>query len=325
MRSNFLPCFICAFTIVLYLKTHSHVCADEISSPSVKATVQQLHNKFEKIRKGEYGNVHMVMRFVENGDNGYHTEKKIHYWARDGKYFRVDEETITDGEISEANRVIVRPEVYTRSFRTSHGNAVTNVGTGEEGCEIIEVASFFWASTRCYRFVDAECPFGNIGDFEFSNGISTSYAENFTPIEMTRENSELSIKSRLNFGDDDATATTVRVEYDLDEGVLLSYEQTEYSKGADFKLLKVSHEFDFQLMKHIPTKISSKIVTMLDTWQDIEFTVEAIDWSPVPMEIFSIEVEGASSRSRFPRILLIFCGGLVIVGAYFFYRRQYQS
>lgn len=292
--------------------------AETIDTSKLKSVAQELHEKFELIRSCEYGNVYFELHFVEKGANDYNSEKRIRYWARENKYFRVDEESLTDGLESEATKLIVRPDGYTKSVKTEHGFAVTQIGPSEEGRELIEVASFFQASTRCYRFIAAECPFGQVGEHTFSNGISTSYASRFEPLEISCENNEVTLLSKVNFGTEEAAANTYLVTYDLDEGVLLSYEQKDSGKDADFELLKVSHEYDFQRLRHIPARSVSSCVTTDELWQEIMYTVTDTDWSPVPMEVFEVAYKPPKASSA--RQLSLLCGASLMVSAYFLYR-----
>ncbi|GIW97121.1 MAG: hypothetical protein KatS3mg111_3995 [Pirellulaceae bacterium] len=321
----------CVLTIRIVLLTVLGVSvkycrSQDLDAAVIHSTAMELHKKFSDIRKNDYGNVHLVYQFIEKGSNGYYEEKVVRYWARDNQYFRVDEQTIADGKPSEHYKLIVRPGRYVRLKRTEQGDAITALGSFEDGIEALSVYEFYAASTRYDRVLDGEVPWGYQDDVEYSTEASSLTAKVCRPLKMERKGGELALTSQWDWGtlgDESVTGSMVgRITYDLSSAVVLSYEQLESTMPNGYAFHTVTKEYDVPRSRHIPTKIVRDIKTAKeDVWSKVEYTLEEIDWSPVPDGIFAVEGMELSRGGTWTRRLAILGIAIALVAAYGIYRR----
>lgn len=291
---------------------------------TAESVLQELHAKFQSIRQSEYGNVHFTLHFLVKASNGYHEEKRYHYWARDDRYYRIDEETIVDGAVTEKLRRIIRPEGYAVLRETENGYAIVNFDTKSEGLEHLLVQDYYCASTRSYLFIDAEVPWGVAYPIEYSTESSKRQAGLFNVLSVSRMDEKVVLTSRCDVeieGSTNRLRTDYRTEYDLKEGVVLSYEQMSYTKGMDdYEKDKFTKTYDFKKLKHIPKTIA-RMRQVDGIQEDLEYVVESIDWSPVPMGIFAFDAQDVDRGSVWVRRAWMFGLGLAVLVAYIVYRR----
>lgn len=308
---SFLCVFICCCQV-----SHAQVPDDELKPIALK-----LHEKLSKVRR-EFGDVHFVYEFNEKGWNDYLMMKRISYWARDGEYFRIDEESLDPSATEARTRLIVRPEGYIQMAETEHGFAIVQLGSNDEGMERIVVHDLFCCSTRCFRLVDGEVPMGNIDGISFTTPLSEGMASHYTPLALSKDGDSIILRTRMDQSTDGHPNKAVyKVEYDLEEGVVLSYEQVADEGGSSHAAFRNLKSYDFERLRHVPAKISVEDKRVGGAWQSIEYKVEDVDWSPVPLGLFSFGPQGLVEDSVWVRRLVIFGIGVAVIVSFFLYRR----
>lgn len=318
MLTRFSPLKLLFSCLYLGVVLSSHA----IAQPSTSEHVAALHDAFSKIRNAEYGNVHLIIRCTVKGSNGLSSEKRISYWAKDGRKFRIDEDALERREDASKMRWIVRPEGSVQLRQTDNGFAVVNLSSN--GMERVSIEDFYGASTRCFSIIDAEATFGFATDLGYTNPLSQTWAKAYTPLEISRVGNELKLKSRFESSmDGPGSSSVVEVKFDLVNHVHLSYEQLSRDANAYHSELQVVKEYDFERLRHIPRSIKVNRVRASDgAWDSTELIVEHVDWSPVPDGIFSFEAQGVSQSSVWTRRFIMVTIGVAMLGLFLFYRQM---
>ena len=319
IRRNTIVCIAISFWILSFWCNTNYA---DVSDAEVKTAAENLHEKFSNVRLREFGDVHFVFKTVAMGSDDYAFEKRVSFWAKDGEFFRIDEEILGATGVGTKTRFIVRPSGYVRLAGTDNGFAMTSFGTNKEGMDRLEIDEFFCSSTRCYKFIDGEAPFGLVNQMEFTNPVSQKFAAACTPLELSNDGKILTLKTRFeNSMDGHLTKAVYEVKYDLQEGVLLSYEHTVNETGSVYDACRVTKSYEFDRLRHIPATMKSEDKHS-GKWLTTEWIVEDIDWSPVPEEVFLVESEGTpNSHVWIPRLLFLGIG-VALLGIFIANRRR---
>ena len=112
------------------------------------------------------------------------------------------------------------------------------------------------------------------------------------------------------------------VKYDLQAGWILSYEQIINESGSAYETLRVTKSYDFDRLRHIPATIVTENKGVNGRWQTTKWTVENIDWNPVPEEVFLIESRATPQPTVWIRRLLLLIVGVGLLGIYLANRRR---
>lgn len=330
-RGERLTVALCCVLFFTLLCSKSY--ASDLSEEQVRKSVLGLHQLFTKIREVDYGNTHLKIKYTESTRSPSSESSlvsNIIYWSRDGKYFRVDTEVIAcsdQNRIGLKTRLIVRPEgfVALENSKAESQLAVVNWGVEADGIDRIQSMDFIGASTRCVGVYEGEIPFGGDKDYQL-NKLSNKVRAHYSPISLDNSQSESNLILRTRFKYEEGgvlNSGIYNVTYDITEGTVLRYELEQSESGNNPDELRVVKEYDYTKNKRIPSRIVYRRTNPGAAAKvDYEYVTTEVDWTPVPMGIFSLDNMGGGNvaSNAWIRRLIILVFGLSIVGVYAAYR-----
>lgn len=271
----------------------------------------------QQSRERQFGNMHAIWRarIVEEGET---IDQIVEFWSRDNTYFRCDvtatgsSDTVDPGVL----RTVVRPEGFVKltAADASDPGAVIEFGPYELGFEYIRGHKWFCGSNRDFSLrpvVDNviavledryECPWIDACNYEVVSHSSGGFM------------------AKASYTSD--TGTTVdTASLAADDFRVLECTSGDATTGYT---ARISNQYGTQRVA--PIKSSEEWI-----WEDgsgrlVEYTLEEIQFEPASLSVFNIGDVGLSTTSSRQfvgiRRLVVLAVGLMMVAAYFKYRRS---
>lgn len=299
--------------------------SEEFKADELGRICYKLHEQFNQTRSLLYGNavIDATEVSVTNGSSNSKRRSEVKFWSRESTYFRIDR-TITESsskdEVGLRTRLIVRPEGYVFMIRgpLAADYVIQNFGSAIEGKNRIYDEDFYAASTRTYRFYEAETPFGDAAKGMNLNPVSKSLAAYFTVKNSSKDaQGIIQLTSMFDYKESQALYS---VGYDMNHGVVTHYHMAEALSPENPKKLVVDLTFDHDRFKQVPKLKTTIRASQGETTED-RVEVKSVSWEPVPIGVFGIGEQGVSRSNVWIRRLVILSVGIGLLGIYFAYRR----
>ncbi|TWT83773.1 hypothetical protein CA13_52440 [Planctomycetes bacterium CA13] len=295
----------------------SLVAKDEVrSAEEIPEQLKTLHAIMDAQQQRErlYDNMHGVWEIREQKEDGTVSEKTIEYWAREGKYFRVEwRPHAKNGAAVSATRVIIRPEGYVRLLIDSS----TDIGTI---IEIDEADKGMWRATDEHFYAQGnrtyDLPMWQIIRDKIEG---TSSTEKFL---LEETDGLVTLLTLFEKGENYQIVETVRFASDS-KLVLGSSDNIEYDDGKI-----ATNTLDYTYESISPQVPSSLKITFLPTHgkKSIEtHTLKELQLEPAAMEAFDIDSSIFAPPTvgwSWPRRIMVMLIGLALIAAYFHWRRK---
>lgn len=260
----------------------------ELTEAEVGETVLNLHSKLQENRN-KYQNVHFTYQFeLERFDN-FTQKKTVEYWAREGVFYRFDEETSVLDEPPVKTSFILTPQGY-QTYRFEEGNfALLHSGPASEGLTMLQLQEFYDAANRCYRFFDAEMPLGKQVGVELTTPLSKANSQLFTPKSWLIDDKKLSVLTTFKTIKEGKSNESVYLsEYNLERGVHINYLLAPESSGGTNGSFNCTKEYDFEAFGVIPKSIRIAEVFPGGQWSNTSWTLQNLDWATPGTDVFKI-------------------------------------
>jgi hypothetical protein len=328
------------FFISLALYSSSIALAAEapraVFNSEEKAAAESFVAAASDIRRNKYGNVHFKItgsRSAQTAKGTMQTDTEYEYWAREGKYFRLDSR-VTKSADRKLNgmrrRIVVTPDTSIRMQSSSPNGALTvrDWTAAEDGVGFIRGNYFVDAAVRAgpisyadeiVKTLTSREPTMNNGNLQL-NGVAFSTADSRLKISWTWTDGQHSSVSDLTC--------------DPSKGIVFDSKSISYENGKEVVSRKSTRDYKLDAFDCIPslqqveTAFSSNSTAAQSSNIRETFRTTAVDWQPVPLGIFSLEAQGvhiATSSGIWLRRLVIFCIGVGLFALALFIKRRRQA
>ncbi|MGB7343266.1 MAG: hypothetical protein WBD20_03580 [Pirellulaceae bacterium] len=299
--------------VVLSMQLNLATANDEVVSRSV---LNLLVEK-QKSRERQFGNLHAIWRerIVEEGKS---IDQIVEFWSRDNTYFRCDVTAIgtESAEESSVLRTVVRPEGFVKltASNSSDPGAVIEFGPFELGWEYIRGHKWFCGSNRDFSLRPVadnviavledryECPWINACDYKIVSHAGGGFM------------AKASYTS-------DAGTTVDTATLAADDFCVLECTSGDATAGYT---ARISNEYGIQRVA--PIKFFEEWIWKDGSKRLVEYTLEEVQFEPAVLSVFDIGDVGLSTTNSEQfvgiRRLIVLAIGLVMVAAYFKYRRS---
>jgi hypothetical protein len=333
--------------------------SDEIQnapvSEAVRETAESFINNARRVRIDKYGNVHfVVIESVETRPADKKVTKlitEVTFWSREDRYFRVDSRVLESVNRKERQgsrrRLIVRPEGYVAMFSDAAEKplAIGKWGNADEGLMLMFAhGNFIQRAARVGRLPsdvlieeliseDSYLPElykrpipANAVETEQSATLTspwTSHTSETLTQATTNDDGHLEVEWTSELLVEPHWISNSSLVCDPKNGVTLTYESDLTTANKRTMLVEASLEYDIDRYGCIPALEVEKTTNSAGTPDDhvstVERRIQEVDWSPVPMGIFSLEAQGfvpPNQTSIWLRRFLTIVVGLVLIGFY---------
>jgi hypothetical protein len=322
-------CIVAVMSVLAFIAPQS-----QSGSPNqelIESVARKMHERFQTIRKSEYGNIHFSVTYSAEDSTGFFQRRKIRFWSRNDSMFRIDEEIIASKnkeEVGRKNRIVARPEGFVELKNSDKGYAVTNYGTEVAGRDKIEVSSIYAASTRCYSIMNGEVLFGPVEKMEYTNEFSKKKAATSQVLAIQENGSDVTVKTRFQLKTGEQETWNIHEGVlDTEHGVVKSFAITESQNGDRYDEFRCTKDYDFPNLQSIPTSISI-VRTKGGVTVRESYVLDSYDSSPVPIGIFALGMKSlGEERSSGPWMtrLLIAGVGLTAIIVYLLHRHRTRT
>jgi len=287
------------------------------ASPSTfgqeSSLVQELSSAHKKTVE-LYSNGHFVWLETEHSAEG-EIKRRYEYWARDGEYFRLDVQDVTDGEsVNKVSKTIVVPEGYAKiaAANTKDAGAIYDFGPAETGIAWIHGHYFIALANRVatVQVVDWlqawESKSRDVGSLTLEATDSSRCIIKF--IRVSGDGSKQYIA--------DMSGDTYQVDHwDY------RFESGDASQWATNKVV-LTYEKE---LGAIPRQVQSENLSNFAGASESSCMLEEFDSRPAPIDIFAIpgsRSANASSTSAWTRRLAVLCVGVLLLGIHVYFRKK---
>lgn len=297
----------------------------------------------EEVRKDDYGNVHYVMEQIwlyQDKEVKRSIVSEIKYWSRNNKYFRLDTriiESIDPLEVGNRTRLVISPDGFV-SLKAKDGRpfVINEWGNSEQGLDWLFGNYSILASVRFQGLALAEVAIGGFVDWNLSRDIPTFLVE--TDIERILSSVTDKVDGQTLvikwLQEDGVISYESSMSCDVKHGVVLSYEGQSFRNGILGTTYQEKKDYEFEEFRGIPSYYHYRAMAASPSGvgkysRTINFKTKLVDWTPVPLGIFSLEAQGLTSlqpQSVWSRRMWILLAGAFLFGVvYLIKRAKYRA
>lgn len=283
----------------------------EVPSESLLAKqISQAHEKTFDL----YLNGHFVWVKTEQAAEG-EKKRRYEYWARDGIYFRLDSQDITDSDaVNIVSRTIVIPEGFAKIAADGIDDvgAIFDFGPAEAGRNWVLSHQFIAMANRVATV--------QVADWVEAWESKSQDLESLTLRAIEPSGARLEFVCRPENATQHHAAEMSGRQYRVDRWTY-RYETDDRSQWATNE---IDLTYENELVA-IPKLMSEKDISNFAKPLSYSYLLEHYDNKSPPIDIFTIpgsETGIPSSTSAWARRLSVLCIGVLMLGFYLYYRKS---
>ncbi|WP_146393055.1 hypothetical protein [Allorhodopirellula solitaria] len=260
----------------------------------------------QSAREEVYGNGHFIWRQREVID-GEAQEKLIEYWARDNRYFRIDTQSLSNGEASgEIRRIIVRPEGFVKinARKVDDPGAIYDIGHPDEGVAKVKGQYFVSMANR-------------IGTVQVQTYIRQwiNKQPGLRNLKFNRDDAGHVIGSfsrRIDDGTKQYNVVMTAEDYRVQSWEMQFQAEDGQTTGTNQASITYGENQD-----EFPTKTVDTVVSNTDYSSEFECRLLEHQLEPAPLEVFSMGELGMPRSNPWFRRLVLLGSGIFLLFLYF--------